>query len=227
MYILKTPQLQVSVDNKKIVSDGSLTISEGDVVLLTGPNGCGKSTIIKLLMGDTFNYHKLDSGSTVALFHHGSSELDILSEESNMELFRRNVCYVSQDDVFESEALLDCFLMSLNYCDIENKEKYIYDFVRKFSIQDCFNIDDTLLDRKCRKLIDKLDIDADSLSASDIRAIKFHKDCFLDCKIEPPVYGSVRQSLFVYASVRRFCVPAVGSAVDFTLYREMLHGAHK
>ena len=172
MYILKIPQLQVSVDNKKIVSDGSLTISEGDVVLLTGPNGCGKSTIIKLLMGDTFNYHKLDSGSTVALFHHGSSELDILSEESNMELFRRNVCYVSQDDVFESEALLDCFLMSLNYCDIENKEEYIYDFVRKFSIQDCFNIDDTLLDRKCRKLIDKLDIDADSLSASDIRAIK-------------------------------------------------------
>ena len=70
MYILKIPQLQVSVDNKKIVSDGSLTISEGDVVLLTGPNGCGKSTIIKLLMGDTFNYHKLDSGSTVAMFHH-------------------------------------------------------------------------------------------------------------------------------------------------------------
>jgi hypothetical protein len=41
------------------------------------------------------------------------------------------------------------------------------------------------------------------------------------------VYGSVRQSLFVYASVRLFCVPAVGSAADFTLCREILHGAHK
>ena len=44
----------------------------------------------------------------------------------------------------------------------------------------------------------------------------FHKDCFLDCKIEPPVYGSVQKSPLVYASVRRFCVPAVGSAADFT-----------
>jgi len=55
----------------------------------------------------------------------------------------------------------------------------------------------------------------------------FHKDCFWGCKIEPPVYGLVRQSLFVYASVRRFCVPAADSTAGFTLYREMLHGAHK
>jgi hypothetical protein len=55
----------------------------------------------------------------------------------------------------------------------------------------------------------------------------FHKDCFLDCKIEPPVYGSVQHRRLVYASVRRFCVPAVGSAADFTRCREILHGAHK
>ena len=55
----------------------------------------------------------------------------------------------------------------------------------------------------------------------------FHKDCFGDCKIEPPVYGSVRHRRLVYASVRRFCVPAVDSTADFILCRETLHGAHK
>ena len=55
----------------------------------------------------------------------------------------------------------------------------------------------------------------------------FHKDCFLDCKIEPPVYGSVRHRRLVDAFVRRVCVPAVGSAADFTRCREILHGAHK
>ena len=40
------------------------------------------------------------------------------------------------------------------------------------------------------------------------------------------MYGSVRQSL-LYASVRRFCVPAADLATDFTRCREMLHGAHK
>ena len=55
----------------------------------------------------------------------------------------------------------------------------------------------------------------------------FHKDCFWDCKIEPPVYGSVRHRRLVYASVRLFCVPAVGLAADFTRCREILHGAHK
>ena len=48
-----------------------------------------------------------------------------------------------------------------------------------------------------------------------------------DNEIEPPVYGLVRQARLLYASVRRFCVPTVGSAADFTRCREILHGAHK
>ena len=55
----------------------------------------------------------------------------------------------------------------------------------------------------------------------------FHKYCFYGRKIEPPVYGLVRQARLLYASVRRFCVPVAGSTADFTFHREMLHGAHK
>ena len=55
----------------------------------------------------------------------------------------------------------------------------------------------------------------------------FHKDCFLNCKIEPPVYGSVRHRRLVYAAVRRFCVPNADSAADFTRCCELLHQRHK
>ena len=55
----------------------------------------------------------------------------------------------------------------------------------------------------------------------------FHKDCFGGCKIEPPVYGSVRHRRLVYASVRRFSVPVADSAAVFTRCREILHGRHK
>lgn len=174
MSILRISHLNVGIENKIIVSDGSLNINENDVVLLTGPNGCGKSTVIKIIMGDTFDYKRLSTGKTEAWFCHNGTELDILSSDNNMELFRRNVCYVSQDDTFESDSLLDCFLISLNYCDIRNKEQYIFDFVRKFSIQDCFNVDfsEKRLDHRSCRIANKLSVDIDRLSDDDKRAIK-------------------------------------------------------
>ena len=41
------------------------------------------------------------------------------------------------------------------------------------------------------------------------------------------MYGLVRQARLLYVAVRLFCVPAADSTAGFTLYREMLHGAHK
>ena len=40
-------------------------------------------------------------------------------------------------------------------------------------------------------------------------------------------YGIDGLCTLLYASVRRFCVPAVGSAADFTRCREILHDALK
>lgn len=168
MELLKVDNLNISIGNEKKVENGSFEIRSGDVILLTGPNGCGKSTIIKLIMGDVFEYSQLNySGSII---YNGSH--DIGHSESENEYFRKHVCYVSQEDEFESDSVMDCFLLAINYDIKENKERHIFEFVTKFDIQDCFGFDENSLhlDGKARKLAAKLKLT--ELTVKQKKAIK-------------------------------------------------------
>ncbi|MDO8520330.1 MAG: ABC transporter ATP-binding protein, partial [Deltaproteobacteria bacterium] len=49
--MLQISQLSYSIDGKKILSDISFTLSEGDFAGLMGPNGSGKTTVIRALSG--------------------------------------------------------------------------------------------------------------------------------------------------------------------------------
>ena len=62
-FMLKISNLTVMVNDKEILKDFSLEIETGKIVGLMGPNGVGKSTICKVIMGDP-NY-KVVSGSIV------------------------------------------------------------------------------------------------------------------------------------------------------------------
>lgn len=61
MDILKINNLKVSVEGKIILNDFNLTIKSGEIHVLMGPNGVGKSTLTKVIMGDS-NY-KIEEGS--------------------------------------------------------------------------------------------------------------------------------------------------------------------
>jgi len=50
--IFETEGLTYSYDDLRIVRDFSTTIMRGDKIALVGRNGCGKSTVLKLLLGD-------------------------------------------------------------------------------------------------------------------------------------------------------------------------------
>ena len=63
MSILSIKDLNIRIKNKDVITNGSLQIDAGDVLLLTGANGSGKSTIIKTLMGDLFDY-----GSSIKIY---------------------------------------------------------------------------------------------------------------------------------------------------------------
>ena len=59
--MLNIENLTVSVQDKIILKDFSLNINKNEIHALMGLNGSGKSTICKVLMGDS-NY-KVESGS--------------------------------------------------------------------------------------------------------------------------------------------------------------------
>ncbi|MBT0587111.1 ATP-binding cassette ATPase Uup [Alteromonas oceanisediminis] len=50
--VFETDCISYAIDEKPIVSRLSVSILRGDKVAIVGPNGCGKSTLIKLLLGD-------------------------------------------------------------------------------------------------------------------------------------------------------------------------------
>lgn len=54
--MLSIKNLTVEAENKRILKDVNLEINDGEKVVLFGPNGCGKSTLFKVIMGlDGYN----------------------------------------------------------------------------------------------------------------------------------------------------------------------------
>ena len=53
MHKLKIEHLSVTVENKLILDDFSLEIKSGEIHAIMGPNGTGKSTLSKVIMGDS------------------------------------------------------------------------------------------------------------------------------------------------------------------------------
>jgi len=61
MHTLKIDNLYVTVDNKEILKGLTLEIKSGEIHAIMGPNGTGKSTLSKVIMGDK-NY-KITKGN--------------------------------------------------------------------------------------------------------------------------------------------------------------------
>ena len=85
MYVDAQPLIQISdLDihrgNRLVISDISLELSEGEVVALVGPNGCGKTTLIESSAG----MHAISSGKIS--WRYGVSEMKIVRDSEG----RRN-----------------------------------------------------------------------------------------------------------------------------------------
>ena len=58
--MLEIKNLNVSVENKKILNNFNLQIKEGEIHTIMGPNGTGKSTLSNVIMGNS--RYKIDKG---------------------------------------------------------------------------------------------------------------------------------------------------------------------
>lgn len=61
MHTLKIENLYASIDGKEILKDLSLEINSGETHVIMGPNGVGKSTLSKIVMGS--DLYKVSSGN--------------------------------------------------------------------------------------------------------------------------------------------------------------------
>lgn len=93
--ILTVRDLSIEISNLMLMQNISFNVCEGEVVLLSGANGIGKSTLLKAIMGlETAGKHL--QGSIV---FKGFSNILALSPEE-IQRFRSKIAYVQQKDDF-------------------------------------------------------------------------------------------------------------------------------
>lgn len=81
--LLEIKNLQVSINNNKILQNLNLTVNKGEIHAIMGPNGSGKSTFSKILAG-----HPAYSVLAGDIVFKGSSILDLDPEErSHLGIF--------------------------------------------------------------------------------------------------------------------------------------------
>ena len=61
--MLSIKNLDVSVDKKNVLNNFNLDIEDGSIHVIMGPNGVGKSTLSRVIMGDS--HYKVDNGDIV------------------------------------------------------------------------------------------------------------------------------------------------------------------
>ncbi|MEN6622254.1 MAG: ABC transporter ATP-binding protein [Smithella sp.] len=76
--------ISFSYTKKNVLNDINLSIAEGEIVTLLGPNGCGKSTLIKIMLG-------LLRPARGSIYFNGENILGISSK-----LLARKIAYVPQ-----------------------------------------------------------------------------------------------------------------------------------
>ena len=136
--MLKINNLNVSVDNKEILSDFNLDIKLNEVHAIMGPNGIGKSTICKVIMGDA-NYI-VNKGNII----YNAEEL---LKMNVTERSRKGIFLLSQNPI-EIPGVTNAEMLRLALSEKEGKLVPIFEFNSKMQkICDKLNIPRSFIHR--------------------------------------------------------------------------------
>ncbi len=138
MNILKIENLTVSVDNKIILKDFNLTIKSKEIHVLMGINGIGKSTLTKVIMGDS-NY-KIENGY---IYYN-----DVLLNNMSVDERSRLGIFLGMQLPLEIEGVTNAdFLRSA--LSIREKESFkLFDFIKELDKNvEILNMDKNMIHR--------------------------------------------------------------------------------
>ncbi|MBQ8473130.1 MAG: Fe-S cluster assembly ATPase SufC [Bacilli bacterium] len=115
---LEIQNLSVLVDNKKILDNLNLKINKGEIHAIMGPNGVGKSTLSKIIMG--YPNYNIESGDILV---NSNSILKLeINERSKLGIFLVYQNPISIEGVLNRELIK----ASLDANDISYKSFYEY-----------------------------------------------------------------------------------------------------
>lgn len=140
--MLDINKLNVSIKEKKILKDFSLNIKDGEIHAIMGPNGVGKSTLSKVIMGDK-NY-KIDSGN-IAFNDKDITDLEV-DERARLGIFMAMQNPISIEGVKNSEFLKTALSVT------QDRNVSIFEFIKTMdkSMQE-LEMDPKMLHRSINK----------------------------------------------------------------------------
>ena len=107
--VLEIKNLTLEYKSKKVVENISFDLYEGEIVLLSGANGSGKSSILLSIIGNRKIFKNI-KGNIIY------DSIDLL-KENDIYFFRRLVGYVRQNDIFNEKTCLKEVLTSVDLFD--------------------------------------------------------------------------------------------------------------
>ena len=119
MLVIKN--LNVNANNKKILNDFNLTINDGEIHAIMGPNGVGKSTLSRVIMGDA-NY-RITSGE---MYFNNDNLLPLSTDERAKKGIFLAMQYPMEIEGVSNQDFLRTAISSIN-----NKRIGLYDFILK------------------------------------------------------------------------------------------------
>ena len=118
---LEIRDLSVEVDNKLILDKINININDGEIHAVMGPNGVGKSTLSRVIMGD--NRYKVVNGD---ILFDGNSILKLpVNERAKLGIFLA-MQYPMEIDGVSNQDFLRTAISQKN-----NKRIGLYDFIKK------------------------------------------------------------------------------------------------